>query len=71
MIIEGHTDERGTREYNLALGERRGMAIASFLVASGIPQQQLDVRSYGEEYPIESAHHEAAWQLNRRVELLY
>jgi len=71
IIIEGHTDERGTREYNLSLGERRGRAVADFLSASGVPGQQMEVRSYGEENPVALDHNESAWQLNRRVELLY
>lgn len=71
LIIEGHTDERGTRDYNLSLGERRSRAVADFLIASGVPSQQLDVRSYGEENPVALEHSESAWQLNRRVELLY
>jgi peptidoglycan-associated lipoprotein len=71
IIVEGHTDEKGTREYNLSLGERRGKAVADFLVASGVPGQQIEVRSYGEENPVALEHNEAAWQLNRRVELLY
>jgi peptidoglycan-associated lipoprotein len=71
LIIEGHTDERGTRDYNLSLGERRGKAVADFLSASGVPGQQMEVRSYGEENPVALDHNESAWQLNRRVELLY
>lgn len=71
LIIEGHTDERGTREYNLSLGERRSRAVADFLTASGVPAQQVEVRSYGEENPVALDHNESAWQLNRRVELLY
>jgi peptidoglycan-associated lipoprotein len=71
IIIEGHTDERGTREYNLSLGERRGQAVADFLSASGVPAGQMEVRSYGEENPVALDHSESAWQLNRRVELLY
>jgi len=71
LVIEGHTDEQGTREYNLALGERRSMSVADFLMASGIPREQLEIRSYGEENPKLLNHNEAAWQVNRRVELLY
>ncbi|GEM_PF-164693 len=71
LIVEGHTDERGTREYNLSLGERRSRAVADFLTASGVPEQQLEIRSYGEENPVALEHSESAWQLNRRVELLY
>ena len=71
ITIEGHTDERGTREYNLALGERRAQAVADFLMASGVPAQQMQVTSYGEEKPVALDHNESAWQLNRRVELIY
>lgn len=71
MILEGHTDERGTREYNLSLGERRAKAVADFLTASGVQGQQIEVRSYGEENPVALDHSESAWQLNRRVEILY
>ena len=71
MILEGHTDEQGTREYNLSLGERRGQAVADFLTASGVQGQQIEVRSYGEENPVALDHSDSAWQLNRRVEILY
>lgn len=71
LVLEGHTDERGTREYNLSLGERRAKAVADFLTASGVQGQQLEVRSYGEENPVALDHSESAWQLNRRVEILY
>ncbi len=71
ITIEGHTDERGTREYNLSLGERRAQAVADFLMASGVPAQQMKVTSYGEENPVALDHNESAWQLNRRVELIY
>jgi peptidoglycan-associated lipoprotein len=71
IILEGHTDERGTREYNLSLGERRSQTIADFLTASGVQASQLEVRSYGEENPVALDHDDSAWQLNRRVELLY
>ncbi len=69
--LEGHADERGTREYNMALGERRGKAVLSFLVAQGVPSSQLEVVSYGEEKAAEFGHNEAAWAKNRRVELVY
>ncbi len=71
LTIEGHTDERGTREYNLSLGERRAQAVADFLMASGVPAQQMKVTSFGEEKPVALDHNESAWQLNRRVELIY
>jgi peptidoglycan-associated lipoprotein len=69
--LEGHADERGTREYNMALGERRGKAVLSFLAAQGVPASQLEVVSYGEEKAAEFGHNEAAWAKNRRVELVY
>ena len=71
MIIEGHTDERGTREYNLSLGERRSSAVADFLSASGVAGEQIEVRSYGEENPVALDHNESAWQIYRSVELIY
>ncbi len=70
-VIEGHTDERGTREYNMALGERRADAVRTFLVTSGVRRAQLEVVSYGEERPINPASNEQAWSLNRRAELIY
>lgn len=69
--VEGHTDERGTREYNLALGERRAKAVAVFLTSNGAKSNQLEVISYGEENPVASGESESAWAQNRRVELEY
>ncbi|CBL46867.1 Bacterial outer membrane protein, OmpA [gamma proteobacterium HdN1] len=69
--IEGHADERGTREYNMALGERRAKAVQSFLNANGAGAGQLEVVSYGEENPIALGHDEASWAQNRRSELVY
>lgn len=69
--LEGHADERGTREYNLALGERRGNAVANYLTANGASSSQLQVVSYGEERPLTEGHNEAAWAKNRRVEIKY
>lgn len=69
--LEGHCDERGTREYNLALGERRGNSVANFLTANGASTSQIEVISYGEERPVAEGHNEAAWARNRRVELEY
>ena len=71
LIVEGHTDERGTREYNLSLGERRSRAVVDFLTVSGVQVEQIEIRSYGEENPVALDHSESAWQLNRRAELLY
>lgn len=66
--IEGHCDERGSDEYNLALSERRAQAAAQYLEALGIPAAQLSVIGYGEEKPADSSHDEAAWTRNRRDE---
>jgi peptidoglycan-associated lipoprotein len=69
--LEGHTDERGTREYNLALGEQRADTVRRFLIAEGARDGQVDTLSYGEERPADPGHNESAWALNRRVELVY
>lgn len=71
VVIEGHADERGTREYNLALGERRAEAVRLFLVSSGVSSEQIEMVSYGEEKPDDSRHTEAAWALNRRAFMVY
>jgi peptidoglycan-associated lipoprotein len=71
VTLEGHADERGTRGYNLALGEGRAQAVAELFTAQGASMSQLEVVSYGEERPVAQEHDEAAWQLNRRVEILY
>ena len=71
LALVGHTDERGTREYNMALGERRAKAVESFLVSNGVRADQLEPVSYGKEQPVNPAHNEAAWSENRRVELKY
>jgi peptidoglycan-associated lipoprotein len=67
--LEGHASEEGTREYNLALGERRARSIASFLMANGVSGQQLEVISYGEELPADAGSTETARSKNRRVEI--
>lgn len=69
IVAEGHCDERGTAEYNLALGDRRARAAADFLVSLGVPPQSLSTVSYGSELPVDPAHNEAAWAKNRRVYL--
>ena len=69
LALTGHTDERGTREYNMALGERRAKAVQSYLVTNGVNAGQLEAVSYGKEMPINAGHNEAAWKENRRVEL--
>lgn len=71
LVLEGHGDERGTREYNLALGERRTRVVKQFLMAEGASGTQLDDISYGEERPVDTDQGEDAWARNRRVELLY
>ncbi len=69
--LEGHADERGSREYNLALGERRAQTLSDLLVAEGVNSGQIEIISYGEEKPLEVGHEEAFWAQNRRVELTY
>ena len=69
--LEGHADERGTREYNLALGERRAFAVKSQMTLLGAGDNQIKVVSYGEERPALEGHDEGAWSKNRRVEILY
>ena len=71
LRLDGHADERGTREYNLALGERRAKAAASYLAANGASRSQLEVISYGEERAMSVGNNESAWAENRRVELKY
>lgn len=71
IVLEGHADERGTREYNIALGERRANAIKNLLNLQGANASQEEVVSYGEEKPVATGHDEASWHLNRRVEILY
>ena len=67
--LEGHTDERGTREYNLALGERRANAVRDYMVANGVPSYRIETISYGEENPAAYGSGESNWRQNRRVEL--
>ncbi len=69
--LEGHADERGTREYNLALAERRANAVRAYLVAQGAVRAQIEVISYGEEKPANNGHSESSWAENRRVEIVY
>lgn len=68
MSIEGNCDERGTEEYNMALGQRRAEAVKSYLVSLGISSNRLSTISYGEERPADPGHNEAAWAKNRRAE---
>ncbi|CAK0752190.1 peptidoglycan-associated lipoprotein [Gammaproteobacteria bacterium] len=71
IILEGHTDEMGSREYNLALGEKRSQTVRQTLLLNGATTAQIEVVSYGEERPAKAGQEEASWQLNRRVEILY
>jgi peptidoglycan-associated lipoprotein len=71
VTIKGHCDERGTREYNLALGERRGNAVKNALIAEGVSPSRINVISYGEDSPVAEGHNEAAWAKNRRAEFSY
>ena len=70
LTIEGHCDERGSDEYNLALGDRRAQASKDYLVQVGIPSAQLNLVSYGKMRPVCSEHDEACWQRNRRIHIL-
>jgi peptidoglycan-associated lipoprotein len=69
--LEGHADERGTREYNIGLGDRRAQAVRRVLLFQGVESAQLQPVSYGEERPVADGHDDAAWSKNRRVELVY
>ena len=71
VTLEGHADERGSREYNLALGERRAIAIERQFTVLGVSASQIRTVSYGEERPISAGHDESSWGLNRRVEIIY
>lgn len=71
ISLEGHGDERGSREYNIALGEQRAKSVASLMKAQGVSDSQLDIVSYGEEKPAAFGSDESSWELNRRVELVY
>lgn len=69
-VLQGNTDERGTREYNMALGERRGKSVADYLSMRGVSSSQLEVVSFGEERPAEQGSDESAYSKNRRVEIV-
>ncbi|WP_299196599.1 peptidoglycan-associated lipoprotein Pal [uncultured Amphritea sp.] len=71
VVLEGHADERGTREYNMALGERRAQAIARVLTVNGVSSSQIELVSFGEEKPVVMGHNDSSWAQNRRVELKY
>jgi peptidoglycan-associated lipoprotein len=69
ITVSGHADERGTREYNLALGQRRGEAVRDYLLLNGISKNRITVKSYGEEYPLVKGSNESSWAKNRRAEI--
>ena len=71
VVIEGHCDERGTGDYNMALGERRSKAVRDALVLSGVPSSRIRTVSFGEEKPAMEGHDESAWSMNRRAELKF
>ena len=71
ITLEGHADERGSREYNIALGERRADSVRQLMTLLGAAGQQIRTISYGEERPAATGHDETSWQLNRRVEIIY
>ncbi len=71
MVLEGHADERGSREYNLGLGERRGNSVLDLIRAEGASSGQVEVVSFGEERPVCRQSSEACWERNRRVEIVY
>ena len=71
ITLEGHADERGSREYNIALGEQRAHAVSRLMTLLGASSPQIRTISYGEERPAADGHDESAWQLNRRVEIIY
>jgi peptidoglycan-associated lipoprotein len=68
VLVEGHCDERGTNEYNIALGERRARTTLNYLVSLGVPRSRLEMKSWGEERPLDAGHVEASWAKNRRAE---
>ena len=70
ITIEGHCDERGTAEYNLALGDRRALAAKNYLVSLGIPADRVRTVSYGSEFPFDPGHDEKAWMQNRRAHFM-
>lgn len=71
VTLEGHADERGSREYNIGLGDRRAQAVRRILELQGVSPHQINTVSYGEEKPTAEGHGDAAWRLNRRVEIVY
>lgn len=70
LRVEGHCDERGTTDYNIALGQRRAESVARYMQGLGLPSSRMEVVSYGEERPVDPGHDESAWSQNRRAELI-
>src|SRR5512136_2206389 len=70
ILVEGHCDERGTEEYNLALGEKRAKAAQDYILSLGVASDRIKIISYGKSQPINPGHDEAAWQMNRRAQFL-
>jgi len=70
VVIEGHCDERGSLEYNMALGQKRASAARNYLVDAGVAKERIRIVSYGEAQPFQSGHDEAAWALNRRAQFV-
>lgn len=71
VIIEGHCDERGSREYNITLGERRALAVRAYLIGLSVDGAQIQTKSYGEEHPLRLGHDEDSWLVNRRAEFVF
>lgn len=71
VVVEGHCDERGTREYNLALGDRRAVSAKKFLVGLGVDAEKITTISYGKERPLDAAHNAKAWAKNRRASVIF
>ncbi len=71
LVVEGNCDERGSAEYNMALGEHRALAVRAYLVNIGVPASRVQTKSFGEEKPVDPAHAESAWRLNRRADFAF
>lgn len=70
LVVEGHCDERGSRDYNMSLGEHRALAVRAYLIMLGVDSSRVQTRSFGEEMPLDSGHSAAAHELNRRAEFV-
>lgn len=70
LLVEGHCDERGTEEYNRALGERRALAMREYLIRLGLPSDRVHTKTFGKDQPVDTGHNEAAWSKNRRGEFI-